>query len=137
MHRDGQVILGDPTISKGHAETRNSGSQRLGNLYPGEVVSGSFPKELSLIDNLGLSKQTEMGREEAQAKTQRVRVQAVEEVPGDPVWLAWRIRWHGMCGGQGIHTKGLKCQAESFFSCLKGNAFLELTLAKMAPMESN
>lgn len=72
-----------------------------------------------------------MGREEAQAKTQRVRVQTVEEVPGDPVW------WHGMCGGQGIHTKGLKCRAESFFSRLKGRAFSELTLAKMAPMESS
>lgn len=70
-----------------------------------------------------------MGREKAQAKTQRVRVQAVEEVPGDPVW------WHGMCGGQEIHTKGLKCQAESFFSRLKGRAFSELTLAKMAPLE--
>lgn len=40
-----------------------------------------------------------------------------------------------MCGGQGIHTKELKCQAESFFSRLKGRAFSELTLAKMAPME--
>lgn len=122
---------------KGTQGLGTQGHRDWGNLYPGEVVSGSFPKELSLIDNLGWSKMTKMGREEAQAKTQRVRVQAVEEVPGDPVWLAWRVRWHGMCGGQGIHTKGLKCQAESFFSCFKGNAFLELTLAKMAPTESN
>lgn len=60
-----------------------------------------------------------MGREESQAKTQWVRVQAVEEVPGDPVCLTWRVRWHGMCGGQGIHMKGLKCQAESLFSHLE------------------
>lgn len=118
---------------KGMQGLGTQGPRDWGNLYPGEIVSGSFPKELTLIDNLELSKQTEMRREEGQAKTQRGRVQAVEEVPGDPVWLAWRVRWHGMCGGQGIHMKGLKCQAESFFSCLKGKAFLELTLAKTAP----
>lgn len=61
----------------------------------------------------------EIGRADTPAKTQWVRVQAIEEVPGDRVWLAWRVRWHGMCGGQGIHMKGLKCQAESLFSHLK------------------
>jgi hypothetical protein len=65
------------------------------------------------------------------SQTQWARGQAVEEVPVGHEWLAWMVMWHGMCGGQGIHLKGLKCQAESVFSRLKGKAFSEFT--KMVP----
>lgn len=59
-------------------------------------------------------------------QTQWARGQAVEEVPVGHEWLTWRVRWHGMCGGQGIHLKGLKCQAESFFSRLKRAGILRV-----------
>lgn len=60
------------------------------------------------------------------SQTQWARGQAGEEVPVGHEWLAWRLRRRGMCGGQGIHLKGLKCQAESFFSRLKREGILRV-----------
>lgn len=47
-----------------------------------EVVRGSFPKELDLDRQPGVVKKTEMRKKETQARTQWVKVQAVEEAPG-------------------------------------------------------